>query len=481
MKKSDFVNICIVTHNRLAYTRQAIDSICEHTIYPHVITVIDNNSTDGTPAFLKKLHARGIIKNLRLRSKNIGVARASNQAWRCEPEAAYYLKYDNDIVIQKKGWLRKMVRVVEAIPFAGVVGYNFETQSFPAQTINGISVRLKYRNIGGACILIPKRTEALLGHWCEDYGIYGEEDGDYGIRTELVGLSNIYMKDEHIGIHLPAGRGAAIDARTFIARDGVEEKIDPDYRRFKDRRRRFNQCRRGAFPRNLQAYRTFQKPFYYFPSHVYKKSVKPICSPSHLVLKKTAFSYLEKMLRLKQKAGLKTLGRDYYMYGKLLVKNGDLSAGKKYFRKALSFSVPLPIKEKATILIADIEDFFGHHRSAARYYERSLRCILFKKNKTVYDMYRIASLYKKKKDCSKAEQWFMKVCASKTERTLKGYAYFHIGEIFLVRGDLKEAVRALKRCCALCPEHKKAKSLLAEISKDNKPIRGNKGVKKDPL
>src|SRR5207247_2618503 len=114
----------------------------------------------------------------------------------------------------------------------------FEPASYPARPVNGITLRVKQGTLGGACILIPKRTERLLGCWCEDYGLYGEEDADYGMRIGLAGLINAYMEDEDIGFHLPAGKAACIDPITFCATDGVEEKDQGDYRRWKDEQRK---------------------------------------------------------------------------------------------------------------------------------------------------------------------------------------------------------------------------------------------------
>lgn len=191
-----YVNISIVTFNRLEYTKKCIESVLTCADYPHVITVVDNFSQDGTREFLNDLKSKGSIKNLVLLDENIGVAKASNIAWLSEPSSAYYLKLDNDIAIQKSPWLTQMVETIEAVPVLGAVAYCFEKKSYPLQTINNRRIRLKHGNLGGACILIPKRTEKLLGYWCEDYGLYGQEDLDYGIRIQLTGLLNAYMEDE---------------------------------------------------------------------------------------------------------------------------------------------------------------------------------------------------------------------------------------------------------------------------------------------
>ncbi len=256
------VNICIITYNRLNFTKFCIDALRNDPGFPYVISVVDNNSQDGTKEYLRELQAEGFIKNLVLLDKNVGVAKASNLAWSLEPYASYYLKLDNDIVIRKRDWLADMIRVIEAFPQIGALAYNFEPVSYPAKTANGMSIRIKENgNLGGACILIPKRTENILGCWCEDYGLYGEEDADYGHRILLAGLLNVYMDDENCGFHLPAGKAAAIDHSTWQAADGIEEREHSEYRRWKDNIRKTN-VESGLFMRNLLAYQNGDKSLY---------------------------------------------------------------------------------------------------------------------------------------------------------------------------------------------------------------------------
>jgi GT2 family glycosyltransferase/Flp pilus assembly protein TadD len=257
-----YVNICMVTYNRLDFTRRALESILKYTRYPHAITVVDNNSQDGTREYLQKAKRDGIIKNLVLLDENVGVARASNLAWQLEPDAEYYLKFDNDIVIQRTDWLLKMVQVIDSIPRLGAIAYNFEPHSYAPTLLNRQKIRIKrHSNLGGACILIPRRTRDQLGFWCEDYGLYGEEDADYGERIRLKGLLNAYMEDENIGIHLPGGKAAHIDLKSLDARDGTEEVIHSQYRQWKDTIRR-EILTSGKFKNCIHEYRSGSRPLF---------------------------------------------------------------------------------------------------------------------------------------------------------------------------------------------------------------------------
>lgn len=249
------VNVCMTTFNRLEFTRQAIESLATAGM-PYVLTVVDNGSADGTPEYLAQLKMQGIVKNLILLPENIGVAKAQNLAWAMEPDARYYLKYDNDIVMKKPGWLKAMAEVAEKLPELGVAAYSFEPRTYPLKDIRGVRVRPKDASLGGACFLVPKNTERMLGYWCEDYGFYGEEDADYCWRVRLSGSVCAYMEDEDAGIHLPAGKAAVISRRTAQATDGLEETTQAHYRLWKDQQRRKNAVEGSLFHRNVERYRS---------------------------------------------------------------------------------------------------------------------------------------------------------------------------------------------------------------------------------
>ncbi len=250
-----YVNIGMVTFNRLEFTKQAIDAVARFTNFPYALTVVDNCSQDGTQDYLKELKRRGVIKNLVLLAENIGVARASNVAWQQEPQADYYLKLDNDIVVQKPDWLNRMVETVDAVPELAALAYNFEPVSYPLETLRGCRIRPKRdANLGGACYLIPKRAHEALGYWCEDYGLYGEEDHDHSVRLRLAGFLNAYMEDEEIGIHLPGGKAGKIDPTSHQTTDASEQHLHFDYRAWKDQLRHQLKASGGVFERNRSAY-----------------------------------------------------------------------------------------------------------------------------------------------------------------------------------------------------------------------------------
>lgn len=523
MENNTYVNIGIVTYNRLAYTKQAIDSIIRYTMYPHVITVVDNGSMDGTSEYLRLLQTQGIIKNLVLLKRNIGIAKASNIAWHAEQCAEYFLKYDNDIVIQKKNWLARMVYTIDTIPFAGVIAYNFEPVSYPLYTINGCSVRIKKGNVGGACCLIPRRTEQLLGYWCEDYGVYGEEDADYGARVARLGLLNMLMADEHIGVHLPAGRAAIIDdtSSLYHAKDGHEEIFERDYRMFKDKQRRRNMVQGGVFSRNVEQYKDYNVSLYCMPKKLSKgMSLRPVCVPAgrsedissyarvteciqknnfkdaiqhirkilrkyphdiplhmqyaHILFamnrgmeaRKILLAYViahqERLLKIKQKYASPDVHEAMMALGDLYFKKGDVPAGRRMMKKALTVPCDTNVFVQNCQSVAAREKVYGN-RLYRTCYQRGIALLDGVRKKTMKEKYQLASLYKRVGDTQTAERAFRKILKSSPTAEYSGGAYFHLGEIYRTMHKLDQARAMFQKCIDIMPEHVHAQRGLVRL------------------
>ena len=77
-------------------------------------------------------------------------------------------------------------------------------------------------------------------------------------------------------------------------------------------------------------------------------------------------------------------------------------------------------------------------------------------------LYNLASLYEQIGDLGKSKKIFCKVL-DLGERKLCGGVYYHLGEIAMKEGNLKEAERNFKKCLSIIPEHKKARLRLKEI------------------
>lgn len=116
------VNIIVLTYNNLELNKHCIQSIFNKTAYPRfTVTIVDNNSTDGTREYLKELKAKP-IKNLNiiLNDENKGFA-GGNNIGICACNADYILLLNNDTIVTR-GWLTSLVKHMENDPSLGMCG-----------------------------------------------------------------------------------------------------------------------------------------------------------------------------------------------------------------------------------------------------------------------------------------------------------------------------------------------------------------------
>lgn len=75
------------------------------------------------------------------------------------------------------------------------------------------------RQSAGQAVLIPKAVSDELGFWNEEYGLYGGEDGDYGLRMSCAGFPQYYYHGPDYFENLPEE-----DAQTTYAARGIDKR-----------------------------------------------------------------------------------------------------------------------------------------------------------------------------------------------------------------------------------------------------------------
>lgn len=121
------VAVVLPTHNRVALLRRALDAVQQARGAlgpgPHAeIVVVDDGSTDGTPAMLLEALKSGQV-DLALRNPSPrGPAAARNRGWRATRAAI--VAFTDDDCVPQEGWLRALLRGLEDLPpeIAGIGG-----------------------------------------------------------------------------------------------------------------------------------------------------------------------------------------------------------------------------------------------------------------------------------------------------------------------------------------------------------------------
>src|SRR5437867_236352 len=105
------------------YTRLCLESILRHTQPPYELVLVDNGSTDETPAYLEEIRTRPgpahveVIRN----ATNVGFAAGCNQGL-AQTRGEYLVFLNNDTVVAE-GWLERLIAwSVHDGPRVGLVG-----------------------------------------------------------------------------------------------------------------------------------------------------------------------------------------------------------------------------------------------------------------------------------------------------------------------------------------------------------------------
>ena len=190
------INFTMPVFNRLTATQMALVELFKSDrSIPFSITVVDNGSEQKLVSKLRSFYEDKIIDKLFLLPKNMGIACACNIGWEMTP-AELYCKIDNDTAPVRKDWIPSLLRLWrygEPLSTLGYAATKEELLQNPGAitTDEGILGICK-TNLAGTGIFIPKAVSDILGFWNEEYGLYGAEDGDYGLRMMCADFPQYY-------------------------------------------------------------------------------------------------------------------------------------------------------------------------------------------------------------------------------------------------------------------------------------------------
>jgi GT2 family glycosyltransferase/spore maturation protein CgeB len=237
---AELTSIVIRTSNGLEFTRRCVESVQIGTDEPYELIFVDNGSTDGTVEYLRRTVPSATLLENR---ENRGIPAAANQGIRAARGRQIVL-LDNDAVVTR-GWLRKLLAVLERDPSTGLVGPCTNWPEGDQQVELGYrdladldrSVREWSRGregrsrevaeLNGFCLLIHRELINRVGLFDESYGLGLCEDKDYCQRSTAAGYRN-WIADDAFVHHF--------GGRTFAA-NGVDTArlFTENRKRFRDR------------------------------------------------------------------------------------------------------------------------------------------------------------------------------------------------------------------------------------------------------
>ncbi|MEK6280899.1 MAG: glycosyltransferase [Acidobacteriota bacterium] len=208
-------SIIVVTFNNLELNRLCLESIYARTEWPNFeVIVIDNNSTDGTPEYLKE--AEDAFPNLRviLNESNQGFAAANNIGLH-HATGDYLVLLNNDTIVTR-GWISTLIRHLHRDATIGLIGpvtntvgneakvevdYT-ELEDMPAWASRFVQEHdgqvFPITMLAMFCVAMRREVFEKVGLLDEQFGIGMFEDDDYSHRVRLKGLRLVCAADSFV-------------------------------------------------------------------------------------------------------------------------------------------------------------------------------------------------------------------------------------------------------------------------------------------
>lgn len=214
-------SVVVLTYNGLADTRRCLESVEAHSSEPYELIVVDNDSTDGTAAFLQRWAEHRPHVRVVLNRSNRGFA-GGNNVGLALAEGRYAILLNNDAVVTP-GWLQGFRRAFATSPEVGLVGPRSNCVSGVQEVKNAGYVstaqldRFAHRwteahrdqydaatRLVGFCLGLRRSLWEKIGGLDDIYGRGNYEDDDYCLRTLAAGYQLVIAHE--IFIHHTGGR-----------------------------------------------------------------------------------------------------------------------------------------------------------------------------------------------------------------------------------------------------------------------------------
>ncbi len=196
----------MLTYNRLAYTKEALESLLSNREDFHLVIHDNGSSEPGMIEYLKNIRSKDKrIVGLRLSEKNLGLSITTNEFWKDYKDLYPYLgKIDNDTVVPEDA-VERLVDIMDHCPDVAIChGYHWYGENYSLKRLINVNGRVLLRTKwGGGCFyLIRNAIVAEYGYISNKHGMMGGWTR-YQIKVRRRGNRIVYayplVKVRHLG------------------------------------------------------------------------------------------------------------------------------------------------------------------------------------------------------------------------------------------------------------------------------------------
>jgi glycosyltransferase involved in cell wall biosynthesis len=226
--------IQLCTYNRAALLERVLDACFEQTVSDYEVVLVNDGSTDDTPAVIARAQARAGCPFLVVNQPNSGLAKGRNAGIaRASGERIIFI---DDDVLPLPNFVQEHVRSHDAHPLAIVRGGAINVESFddlppPVWSIGNYSGNYFWTTN----VSVPLQTIRAIGGFNENFAEYGWEDIDVGLRLRFGGVKAVFNKRALVYHYKPRPRASSVEKMIRQARAQARtavqlEKLHPHWR-----------------------------------------------------------------------------------------------------------------------------------------------------------------------------------------------------------------------------------------------------------
>ncbi len=204
--------IQLCTYNRANLLERVLDACFEQTVDPdsYEVVLVNDGSTDETSAVIERARSRATCSFTIINQPNSGLAKGRNAGIaRASGERIIFI---DDDVLPLPNFVHEHLRSHDRHPLAIVRGgainvENFEDLPLPIWSFKDYSGNFFWTTN----VSVPLKTIRAIGGFNENFGEYGWEDIDVGLRLRFAGVKAVFNRRALVYHYKPRPRSANVE------------------------------------------------------------------------------------------------------------------------------------------------------------------------------------------------------------------------------------------------------------------------------